>query len=80
MKILGAQFQFIRTKTLVLFATILMGFAAQAQILYSYNTTSPNACDGYAYLDSTMVDVNAQITWAQTGQVVASGVWYLSDL
>lgn len=80
MKTLGTQFQLFKTKTLVLFATLLMGFAAQAQFVYSYNTSSPNACDGYAYLDSTLVDVNAQITWAQTGQVVASGVWYLSDL
>jgi hypothetical protein len=80
MKTLGTQFQFIRTKTLVLFATLLMAFAAQAQFVYSFNTSSPNSCDGYAYLDSTLVDINAQITWAQTGQVVASGVWYLSNL
>jgi hypothetical protein len=80
MKNLHATFTKIKSKAILFVAFLALSFASQAQFLYSFGTTSPNSCDGYAYLDTTLVDVNAQITWAQSGQVVASGVWYLSNL
>lgn len=65
---------------MVLFATILMGFTAQAQFVYSYNTSSPNECDGWAFLDTNLVDFNAQITWEQNGQVIESNSMGILEL
>jgi len=62
MKTLQTQFQFLKSKTLVLFAFLALGFSAQAQFIFTGNASSPNTCDGYlegAGNDLNIVEIDA---------------------
>lgn len=68
-------------KKLLLLFTLIVGTHAAlfAQVpVYVTNTSSPAACDGYAYLDSSVVLTN--ISWMGNGAVIQTGGTYIWNL
>jgi hypothetical protein len=68
-------------KKLLLLLTLIFGTHAAmfAQVpVYVTNTSSPAACDGYAYLDSSVVITN--ISWMGNGAILQTGGTYIGNL
>ena len=67
-------------KKLLLLATLLMSFAYQAQqILITQNTSSPNTCDGSAYVSDSLI-VNSVNNWQYNGAILQTGGYFIDNL
>lgn len=69
----------MRLTLLSILLTFLSFFNGNAQFVSTYGTSSPTACDGYAYIQDSN-SVTSVLNWTDNSTIIQSGTYSISNL